>query len=426
MKRVQKNLLTLGVVITLLTLSCSRNSYPNGNVEKLSNEVVLKWNEIAYEAFGGTKYQHSLMAARINAMVHIAMHDAINAVHPKYETYAFTGKDQKADPIAAAASAAHTVLLHETPDSKGYLDSALHQTLAGIPQSEAKNSGLQLGREAAYAILAKREADGSEGNPVVPVASSLIAGVYQAVPPFNFYFAPYWENLKLFALQTKDQFRCPAPPSLNSQAYTVAFNEVKENGRKNSSVRSAEQTYYAKFWYEFSEAGWNRVARVVAVDKKLNLHETARLFALVDIAMSDAYTAGWDSKLHYNLWRPYTAIRSAGTDNNEQTEMDAEWEPEQITPPIQDYPSTHSALGNAAAVVMANILGDATAFTMVSPTTVPAGGSRSFTSFSQAAKENADSRVQAGIHFRFACDAGLHLGEQIGNYVSGNHLKPLK
>src|SRR5690349_7954142 len=113
MKRLKKRFIMLGIVASLVTASCSRSSYTNNNADALSNEVVLNWNEVAYDAFGGTTYQHSLMAARINAMVHIAMHDAINAVHPRYATYAFTGSDTDANPIAAAASAAHTVLVHE-------------------------------------------------------------------------------------------------------------------------------------------------------------------------------------------------------------------------------------------------------------------------------------------------------------------------
>ena len=425
MKRIKKPFIILGLVTSLIAASCSRTNYTNGNADAFSNSVVLNWNEVAYQAFGGTAYQHSLMAARINSMVHIAMHDAINSIHPKYATYAFTGSDPNAHPVAAAASAAHTVLLHEIPARKPFIDSALQETLVQIPEGESKTKGIQLGKLAGAAIISDRLNDGAAANPVVPVPAAKVAGDYHAVPPFDFYFAPFWENVKLFGLEKKDQFRSVVPPALNSDAYTAAFNEVKEYGKLNSSVRTEEQTFYAKFWYEFSEAGWNRVARKVAVNKKLNLFETARLFALVDMAMADAYTAGWDSKLHFNLWRPYTAIRKANTDENSQTHPDATWEPEMVTPPIQDYPSTHSALGNAAAVVMANIVGDDTPFEMESPSAIPVGAKRSFNSLSEAAKENADSRVRAGIHFRFACDAGLELGKQIGNYITNNHLEPL-
>jgi hypothetical protein len=422
----KKTLLTLGVVISLITVSCKTENYTGGRKEKLSNDVVLKWDEVAYQAFGGAAYQHSLMASRINAMVHLAMHDAINAADPRYASYVFNGRDPSADAVAAAATAAHTILLHETPDRKTFVDSALQQSLSTIMDGHPKTAGINIGKAAAQAIIASRSNDGSAGNPLAPVAPSNVPGVYQAVPPFDFYFAPYWENVKLFGLQRKDQFRVAAPPAINSDAYTAAFNEVKASGKLNSTTRTADQTAYAKFWYEFSEAGWNRVARIAAVNKKLGLHETARLLALVDIAMADAYIAGWDSKLHYNLWRPYSAIRKAATDGNSETTADVQWEPEQTTPPIQDYPSTHSALGNAAATVLVSVLGDNTPFTMASPTAFPAGGTRSFTSFSQAAKENADSRVRAGIHFRFACDAGLQLGGKIGKWTADNFLKPLK
>ena len=158
----------------------------------------------------------------------------------------------------------------------------------------------------------------------------------------------------------------------------------------------------------------------------MNMLDAARLLALVDMAIADAYIAGWDAKMHYNFWRPYTAIRKADIDGNAATGVDAGWEPLEVTPPVQDYPSTHSALGNAAATVLAAVLGNHTSFSMPSPTALPSGTTRSFQSFSQAANENADSRVMAGIHFRFACVAGQKLGDDIGKWTVENHLKPLK
>lgn len=426
MKKVMKIAAMAAVSLSLLITSCSRKRDENSQVKNLPNTVILEWNENAFYAFGGTAYLHSLMAARINAMTHLAMHDAINAVEPVYETYALTERDAAADPVAAAASAAHTVLVNEIPAKKNFLDSALQKTLMTIPDGIAKQKGIELGKKAGQAIIANRSNDGSASDPIAQVPPSTVPGVYQPVPPFDFVFAPQWVNVKLFGLQSKDQFRSVPHPAINSSAYATDFDEVKLFGHINSTVRSAEQSSYAKFWYEFSEAGWNRVARTVAADKKLNLVETARLFALVDMAMADSYTAGWDSKFHYDLWRPYTAIRNAANDGNNATAPDAAWEPSEPTPPVQDYPSTHSALGNAAATVLAKIVGDNTAFTMTSFTAVPAGSTRSFTSFRQAAIENADSRVMAGIHFRFACDAGLEMGSKVGKWMVENHLKPIK
>lgn len=421
----KRRFMILGIGILTILASCSRNQAPTVGAERISNKVVVEWNEIAFNAFGGPAYQHVLMASRVYAMTHLAMHDAINAVQLKYARYSFNGNNNSADPVAAAASAAHTVLLHELPARKPYLDSALLATLSSIPDGEEKTKGIELGIDAANAVVAARTNDGSATEPFVAVPPSQTGGVYQAVPPFDFVFAPGWVSVKPFSLQTKDQFR-PAPyPALTSDTYAAAFNEVKEVGMKNSTVRTSDQTSYARFWYEFSEIGWNRIARVVAQNKNLDLYESARLFALLNMAIADAYTAGWDAKFHYNFWRPYTAIRNAAVDGNAGTNAVADWESAEPAPPVQDYPSTHSALGNAGAMVLARLLGDQNTFTITSFTAVPAGSQRSFTSFSQAANENADSRVRAGIHFRFSCEAGQELGTKIGNWTVDNHLRKI-
>ena len=374
-------------------------------------------------------------------MMHLAMHDAINGVDAIYERYTFTGNDPGADPIAAAASAAYQVLLFEIPGKKAFLDSALQETLNSITAGDAKKKGIDLGKAAANQIIKLRTNDGSVGEVMAKLpaptgsstfvslssaASAVMPGVYQLVPPFDFIFAPHWEHVNLFSLQSKNQFRPGPYPALESEEYAMNYHEVLEIGSHTSSVRTEDQSNYTKFWYEFSEAGWNRVAREAVKNKSLDLFETARLFALVNMALADSYIAGWDAKMYYNFWRPYTAIRNAAVDGNDHTIPVEDWEPAEPTPPVQDYPSTHSALGNAAATVLARILGDATPFTMTSFTAVPAGTTRSFKSFSEAANENAESRIMAGIHFRFSCKAGQDLGNNIGHWVVDQKLKPIK
>ncbi|MGA0555617.1 vanadium-dependent haloperoxidase [Larkinella sp. VNQ87] len=420
------------ILAAVLFFACnpSNGVNPGENEKKpllagYSNQVILDWNQMAFQAMGGTSYQHSLLASRINAMVHLAMHDALNAIAPAYQTYALKRSDTGADPVAAAATAAYEVLVNSFPDKKTSLDSALTQSLKTLPTGERLNRGKALGKEAATAILSLRQNDGAQQDPIAALTPSTQPGVYQTVQPFTFVFAPFWKDMKPFGLTKPDQFRVGPQPALNSPAYAEAFQEVKEKGKKDSKTRSAEETVYGMFWYEFSEIGWNRVTRTVAADRKTDLLTTARLFALVNIALADSYTAGWDSKFHYNFWRPLTAIRAAENDGNSKTAPDATWEPLMPTPPVQDYPSTHSTLGKAAATVLAQVLGDKTPFTMTSFTADPAHPKRSFTSFSQAAQENADSRVMVGIHFRFSCDAGLDLGSKIGQWTVDNYLKPV-
>src|SRR5690606_31047911 len=123
-----------------------------GPVSKHSASAVLYWNEIAYEAFGGKLYQHSLMASRLNAMVQLAIHDALNGIEEKYRRYAFQGKDYEADPVAATASAAYNVLLNELPSSQIFLDSVLAVALIDVADGDAKAKGIALGKNAALAI----------------------------------------------------------------------------------------------------------------------------------------------------------------------------------------------------------------------------------------------------------------------------------
>jgi len=189
------------------------------------------------------------------------------------------------------------------------------------------------------------------------------------VPGFDFVNMPHSRSVKPFALGSPAQFRVSPPPALA--------------GRE-----------YAHLW------------------------TTARTFALLNAALADSYIAGWDSKMHYNFWRPISAIRLASDDGNRATAPDTTWEPFLTTPPVQDYPSTHSVLGSAGAVVLAHAFGrDDIAFTFTSLSADSANPVRSFRSFSQAARENAESRIMAGIHFRFAIEAGLALGQDIGRYT---------
>lgn len=383
----------------------------------IANNVILEWNVNAFESMGGTTYQNTLVASRLNAMVHIAMHDALNSIASVYAKYNSLYSDAGAHPIAAAAAAAHTVLVNQFPEKKSMLDGQLAKSTDSIANAAAKQKGIALGIQAANAILELRKNDGAFQNPITLVAPSTIPGVYQAVPPFDFVFAPFWVNMQTFGLQKPHQFRSHPMPSLSSNQYQKDFSEVKAYGEKNSTVRNAEQTFYAKFWYEFSEIGWNRIARVVAAKEQTDLLSTARLFALLNIALADSYTAGWDSKFHYNLWRPYTAIHF---------NTDIQWETLMPTPPVQDYPSTHSVLGNAGATILTAFFGNNYAFGFSSTTSPAPNELRNFKSFLKAADENADSRVMAGIHFRFATKAGQEMGNMIGKYVLENKLNPIK
>jgi len=421
-----KPLIYLGIMLVSFSFTaCEKNAEDPKSINvfpAISNKVILDWNATALNAMEAPNYQHVLVASRLYAMVHIAQYDALNSIKPVYKKYCSTSDDAAAHPVAAAAVAAYTVLLYHLPAKKAMLDSQLAKAIDTIVNQNAKQKGIALGLQCGNAIIDLRKDDGAFQDPIGVIAPSTVPGVYQAVPPFNFLFAPFWKTMKPFGLLQPQQFRSAPYPDLQSAAYKKDFEEVKLLGEKNSLQRTAEQTFYAKFWYEYAEIGWNRIASVVAGKEKTDLLTTARLFAMLNIALTDAYTAGWDSKFNYNLWRPYTAVvKTTMTEGG-----NVNWEPLMPTPPVQDYPSTHSVLGNAAATVLTYFYGNNYAFVTTSTSSATPGAERSFKSFLSAADENADSRVMAGVHFRFSCKAGQAMGNKIGKWMLENTLMKAK
>ena len=388
-------------------------------------DVVTDWNVIATTtAPAGGK--NAIEQSRIYAMTHAAIHDALNAIDRRNRPYAFDQRAMtSASPEAAVASAARDVLVAQLPTQVASLDAAYAASLAGIADGPAKTSGIAIGQAAAAAILALRSADGS--TVPMPYMPGTGPGAWQPThPTFAPAVLPGWGNVTPFAMTNGSQFR-PSPPTLfdlNSVEYAADYNEVKAIGDLNSVTRTAEQSEIARFWYEGSPNGWNRIARVVVAQRGLDLWQSARLFGLLNFAMADGFIAGFDAKYFYNFWRPVTAIRAGATDGNPATIADPAWATFLVSPAIPDYPSTHSVLGAAASDVLARFFGsDAISFTTTSGAPFP-GIARSFTSFSQAALENADSRVYAGIHFRMACRDGLTQGAQVGRYAFEHALQP--
>jgi hypothetical protein len=316
-------------------------------------------------------------------------------------------------------------------------EAAYIAALAAIPNSPGKAQGIAVGQTAAAAILNLRAHDGAVGpflNFECPKKTD--PGEYRCTPGTPLIAFEGWEDVTPFVLNHSSQFR-PGPPSaVGRKKYTADFNEVKSLGGDDvttPSLRTADQTEIALYWWESSPLKWNRIARTVSVDRGLNLWENARLFGLLNMALADGYIAMVDSKNRYNYWRPVTAIQEADTDGNPDTAGDPTWTPLRQTPPNQDYVSGHSIEGGAGAEVLKQFFGtDAISFHDCSET-LPAGGTcsdaspvfRSYTSFSQAADENAFSRILIGFHFRKSIEEGTDYGRKIGRRAANLYLRPV-
>ena len=411
-----------------------------------ANEVV-QWNETT-KKFIDANGQNTIVSTRTLAMMNGAIHDALNAINRKYDAYYFEGPaDATASPDAAVAAAAHTVLVgvvnsFGTPAQKGaalaLAEQAYVTSIARVTASPARNQGVAVGRAAGAAMLTLRKDDGVSRD--APYTPGVGPGKWRphpnpvpANPPIanpdaaRGYLAstlPGWGNVTPFTLLSSSQYWLPGPPALNSATYARDYNEVKNLGGKVSTVRTPDQTEIARFWFE-GPGTWNTIARTVATSRNLDLRDSARLLALMSMAMADAYIAGFKIRYVYDLWRPVTAIREGDNDGNDATVGDPTWDSHQNTPAVSDYPSTQSTFSGAAAVVLASVLGDQANFSFTSGKPFP-GITRSFTSFSQAARESADSRVYAGIHFRSACEDGLALGRKVGQRAAALYLQPRK
>jgi hypothetical protein len=389
--------------------------------ESIDGALVVSWNQLAHElAFAEDEFL-TFKGVRAFSMMHVAVHDALNAVTPTYRQYAYTGRVESADPVAAAAQAAYEVLVSQYPTARDRLDDELATWLDRVPDGPDTTRGLELGTESAAAILALRDGDGFDVEGTYAFESG--PGAYQTTPSWDgFVLQPGFRFAAPFGLGTGEQFRPPPPPALDSPAYTTAYNEVMERGRADSDVRTPDQTAYAVWWMEFTEGSMNRLARNLVTEHGLRLGDAARLFALLNMSMFDTYVATWDSKFSANHWRPYTAIRAAASDGNPDTEPDATWEPLRTTPPFPEYVSTHSAVCSSSFEILSRVFGPDVAFTMDTTTAPPGMRSRSFASFRDAAAECADSRVQLGWHFRYATDSGLDVGRNVATFVATHHL----
>jgi hypothetical protein len=388
-------------------------------------DAVTDWDVIAFATVEASGKTGPVTACDV-AMAHLAMHDALNAIDRRYEHYAYDAiAPRGASPEAAVAAAAHGVLIVRIPNQKASLDAALASALAAIPDGRAKTDGVATGRMAAAAILARRADDGSDV--VRPYKPSAALGVWLSTPPaFAKAVGVSFGKVKPFTMTSGAQFELPRPAYfiLGSAEYTADYNEVKSLGGADSKTRTAEQSEIARFWYEPSPGVYIRLARDLAVKRKLNLWDSARLFALLHLASADCLIAGYGVKYRYNFWRPVTAIRYGAYDGNPQTAADPTWNSYLQTPSHPEYPSLHAVLCAAWAEILARYFGtDQFSFTMTSARPYP-GIKRSFKSFSQAAQESATSRIYAGVHFRSSSRDGLVIGRKIGAQVFEKFLQP--
>lgn len=410
-------------------------------------------------------------SSRALAMVHIAMFEAVNAIDGGCRSFLkLAPPGRPASMAAAIAQAAHDVLTALYPSQAVSFGELLAADLASLPKGRPKAEGLELGARAAAALLALRSNDGSqhlEASMGIDYIPGEPAGEWRQDPvsKMPLVLGMRWGAVTPFALRSSADFRAVPPPALGSAEYTTAYTEAKSlggDGVVTPTTRSPEQTRIGLFWAYDGTPGlgtpqrlYNQIAIHIAIQKRSPVVETARLLALVNMAMADAGIAAWESKFHYRFWRPVTGIREANTgmgptglgDGNPATIADPTFMPlgapasnlmgPNFTPPFPSYPSGHATFGAALFQTLRRFYGtDAIAFTFTSDelngvtldnqSVARPLSPRRFATLSQAEEENGQSRIYLGIHWAFDKRAGIAMGRKVANHVFDNVFVPLR
>ena len=402
-------------------------------VASSANEVT-KWNEIALNTVNAQPPIASAPSAAsiFVAMVQGAVYGAVNAVDRHGRPYLVNRSYPKASAEAAAATAAFRVLDTLFPAQHETLQAAYDASLAGVPNGALEDKGIEVGTMAADAMLA----EGHDGRVLISCTfGSFVPGLWQplagptgdpACDP-----SPWVKDAKPFLVESASQFRTPGPLALTSAAYAAEVNEVKAIGSLNSSTRTPAQSHAAAFWQTNPAVNYNAIARRFVDLYSLDLSDSARLFAMLDLTAADALITTWSDKYYFNFWRPWAAIRRADTDGNDDTVADPGWKPmfdptldpaiggvgpALGPPPYPDHPSGATSYASASMNALAAFFGTDEVPFYATSSRFP-GEQRAFTHFSGVTNEILEARIWAGIHFRTADAQSADLGRAIARHI---------
>jgi len=394
-----------------------------------SADVVFEWNQILQDTVPSPQ---NPLTPRFFSLTHIAMFDAINTLEREFEPFHVRLRHGSGgSPEAAAAQAAHDVLVALNPSARATYDAALANRIGTDPSGFVRR-GAAVGATVASEILAWRQHDGWVVSPFPPYAEPQVPGRWQRTPPAN--AAPaftHLQNAAPLALVSPTQFLPPPPPTLVNPRYATDLNEVRLIGRSNSATRTPEQTAIARLWAGIGASGsgtatnflsvWNAIIRDVARERGLSLVETARVFALVNVSVHDGLQTSQTSKFVYGLWRPVTAIQQG--DSFSGTIPDITWTPLLTTPPYPSYAGNMATIGASAARAL-QLAFDSNDVPVTATWKQSAGSdvSADFAGFWQVAEQQAESRIYGGIHYRFDNLAGQQIGRSAAEFVFANYM----
>jgi hypothetical protein len=387
--------------------------------------VVSEWNAIAVNTLVADTTKAPTETPLYLGFVHAAVYNAVAGIEGRYAPYRFHARAPRhASAQAAAVAAAHKVLVTYVPAAQGTLDTAYATSLGQIPDGTAKRRGVEFGELAAGTLISQRVGDGR--NASVVFTRPPAAGVWRPTPPpLAPFLTPWLGGVKPLMVRDGSQFGRPGPPpALTSARYARDFAEVKATGSAGSTARTAEQTAIALFFAGNPAVQYNLALRKQAAMRGLDIVESARLFAAVDMAMADTLISVWHAKYHYGFWRPITAITLAGTDGNPATTADPSWVPLVNTPPYPEYVSGYSGVTGAFSRALGTALDTRHLRLELTSTAVP-GATREYATAGALDADVIDARVWLGFHFRFADTGGVQIGQRVADWSLDRYFRPV-
>jgi hypothetical protein len=403
-------------VLTVLSVV----SVPAAQADTPRQNAVITWNVHAETAIFDVAKQSPTATARSFAIVQGAVYDAVNAIAgTPYEPYLVAPRTRPGDSTpAAVATAAYRTLVWLFPAQADSLRARYDESLAAIPDGPSERGGIAVGEAAATAMINARRDDGAFSDATWPVGTA--PGQWRPTPPGFLQTGAWFATLKPFVVDPKP-YRVPGPPALTSSAWARDFNEIKSLGSATSTTRTPDQTEAAIWWDDPRLVEW-AIKRQLATTHRLGTLQTARMFAMVDVAAADTLIACYQEKKRWHFWRPVTAVPLAGTDGNPATEPDPAWAPLRTTAPSPEYPSGHACFTAATTTALRTFFGrDDLSFSAHS---TDSGTTRHYRSLSQAMAELDQARVWAGVHYRFATRDGHRLGSSVSHAVLGHAFGP--
>ena len=421
-----RRLLGFGVAVVLAApLSATAASAATVAAPSENAAVVSDWNATAMKTLAGDANKVSVEWPLYLAFMHAAIYDAVVGVKGRYRPYVLHDHAPAgASATAAAAAAAHKILETYEPYAQFDLDTALATSLADIPDGRAKADGVAFGERVAGKLIALRVNDGR--NAPVSFTKPSAPGVWRPTPPaFALMAVPWLGGVTPQLVNSAKQFAPPPPPALTSGRYTRDFAEVKAVGSETSTQRTVGQTATALFFSGNAVTQYNAALRDQAAKRGLGIVQAARMFAAVDMTVSDALITTWRAKLLHGVWRPSTAIQLADTDGNPATAADPAWKPLLVNPPYPDYVSGYNAFTASFSRALEKLFGGHLHLTLTS-TAVPPGVTRSYDTGRALRADVVNARVWLGIHYRFADVAGRNLGTGLAEWTLSHHFQPVQ